>query len=104
MALQVNAPLPGGVTASSAYVRVQSARVFKKVGPDDTYHLMVDVDVFVSKDERDKNEAAEALACPAIDKFKFTYALNDDAGDSDLIAHAYAKLKTLDIFDGATDV
>ena len=103
MALQVNAPLPGGVTASHAYVRVQSARVFKKVGPDDTYHLMVDVDVFASADERGKNEEAEALACPAMDKHKFTYALNDEA-DSDLIAHAYGLLKTLDVYAGATDV
>ena len=103
MALQVNAPLPGGVTASSAYVRVQSARVFKKVGPDDTYHLMVDVDVFVSKDERDKGANARPLACPEMDRHKFSYALND-AGDSDLIAHAYGLLKTLDVYDGATDV
>ena len=102
MALQVNAPLPGGVTASHAYVRVQSARVFKKVGPDDTYHLMVDVDVFASADERGKNEEAEALACPAIDKFKFDFSIGDE--QSNLIGLAYTKLKTLDIFDGATDV
>jgi len=102
MALQVNAPLNGGATHNNAYVRVQSARVFKKVDSDD-YSLTVDVDVFVSKDERDKNETAKALSCPAMDKHKFSYALNDEA-DSDLIAHAYGLLKTLDIYDGASDV
>ena len=102
MALTVNAPLHGGATHNNAYVRVQSARVFKKVDSDG-YHLMVDVDVFVSKDERDKNETAKALACPAMDRHKFTYALNDEA-DSDLIAHAYGLLKTLDVYAGAPDV
>ena len=102
MALQVNASLHGGATHSNAYVRIQSARVFKKADADG-YSLMVDVDVFVSKDERDKNEEAKALACPAMDRHKFSYALND-AGDSDLIAHAYGLLKTLDVYDGATDV
>jgi hypothetical protein len=100
MALQINALLPGGVTASNAYVRIQSARVFKKAGSDD-YSLMVDVDVFVSKDERDKKETAQPLACQAMDKHKFSFSIGDE--QSNLIALAYTKLKSLDVYDGASD-
>ncbi len=60
MALQCNAPLTGGVTATNAYVRVHSARTFKKVDADG-YSLMVDVDVFASKDERDKGADARPV-------------------------------------------
>tara|TARA_Y100001963_G_C6447429_1_gene294262 strand:- start:85 stop:390 length:306 start_codon:yes stop_codon:yes gene_type:complete len=101
MALQVTAPLSGGATHSNAYVRVQSARVFKKADADG-YKLMVDVEVYASKDERDKGVDAVPLACPAIDKFKFDFSIGDE--QSNLIGLAYMKLKTLDIFDGATDV
>ena len=98
MALQTDAPLPGGVTASNAYVRVQSARVFKKADSD-AYSLMVDVDVYVSKDERDKGETA--LACPQMDAHKFEFSIGDE--QSNLIALAYTKLKSLDVYDGASD-
>ena len=101
MALTVNAPLPGGVIASSAYVRVQSARVFKKADADG-YKLMVDVEVYASKDERDKGVDAVRLACREIDKHKFDFSIGDE--QSNLIGLAYTKLKTLDIYDGATDV
>lgn len=102
MALQINAPLSGGVTASNAYVRIQSARTFKKADADG-YSLMVDVDVYASKDERDKGASAQALLCPAMDRHKFAYSLGDESG-SNLVTLAYAKLKTLDVYDGATDV
>ena len=102
MALQINAPLSGGVTASDAYVRVQSARTFKKAEAD-SYFLMVDVDVYSSKDERDKGALAQALLVPSMDKHKFAYSLGDESG-SNLLTLAYAKLKTLDIYDGASDV
>ena len=102
MALQCNAPLTGGVTATNAYVRVHSARTFKKVDADG-YSLMVDVDVFASKDERDKGADARPVVCPAMDKHKFPYDLGDESG-SNLVTLAYAKLKTLDIYSGATDV
>jgi len=100
MALVINAPLHGGATHNNAYVRVQSARVFKKAGSSD-FSLMVDVDVFVSKDERDKGETAQPLACPAMDRHKFPFSIGDE--QSNLIGLAYTKLKTLDIYDGATD-
>ena len=102
MALQINASLPGGVTASNAHVRVQSARVFKKADSD-AYSLMVDVDVYVNADERAKGSISQPLTCPEMDKHKFDYTLNDE-GDSDLIAHAYGLMKSIDTYDGASDV
>ena len=100
MALEHNAPIKGGATASNAYVRVQSARVFKKAGSDG-YSLMVAVDVFVSKDERDKGELAMPLACPQMDHHKFDFSIGDEG--SNLIALAYTRIKSLDVYDGATD-
>ena len=100
MALTVNAQLAGGITASSAYVRVQSARVFKKVDGD-SYSLIIDVDVYASADERAKNGGAQSLTCPAMDKHKFDFTIGDEG--SNLIALAYTKLKTLGIYDGASD-
>jgi hypothetical protein len=102
MALQSNAPLTGGVTATNAYVRVQSARTFKKADAAG-YSLMVDVDVYSSKDERDKGASAQALLCPEMDKHKFPYSLGDESG-SNLVTLAYTKLKSLDVYDGASDV
>ena len=100
MALQINASLPGGVTTSNAYVRVQSARVFKKAGSDD-YSLMVDVDVYASADERAKGATAQPLTCPEMDAHKFSFIIGDE--QSNLIALAYTKLKSLDVYDGASD-
>jgi len=101
MALQVNAPLEGGATHSNAYVRVQSARVFKKVGSEG-YTLMVNVDVFVDQDERNKNDLAKSLPCPAMAAHKFEFSIGDEG--SNLIGLAYTKLKTLDLYGSATDV
>jgi len=100
MALQTDAPLPGGVTASNAYVRVQSARVFKKADSD-AYSLMVDVDVYVNADERAKGSISQPLTCPQMDAHKFEFSIGDE--QSNLIALAYTKLKSLDVYDGATD-
>lgn len=97
MALQVNAPLSGGVIASNAYVRVQSARVYKKADADG-YKLMVDVEVFASKDERDKGENAQPLICREMDKHKFDFSIGDEG--SNLIELAYTKLKSLRNADG----
>ncbi len=43
------------------------------------------------------------LVVQSIDKFKYAYSVGDESG-SNLIAHAYAKLKTESVLDGASDV
>ena len=101
MALQANIPLQGGITHSNGYVRVTNARVCRKDNEDDWF-LMVDVSVYKDADERAK-VAPEVIPCPHIDKFKYAYSVGDESG-SNLIAHAYAKLKTESVLDGASDV
>ena len=96
MALQLNIPLPGGVTHADGYVRVTDCRVCKKDGESDWF-MMVDVAAYKDADAR---AAKVRLIAPAVDKFKFAYAVDDGASPAD----AYAKLKTLDLFADATDV
>ena len=98
MALQMNIPLPGGIEHANGYVRVTDCRVCKK---DDTsdWFMMVDVAVYKDADARGATSPVRILA-PAVDKFKFDYAVSDGASPAD----AYAKLKTLDLFSSATDV
>ena len=52
------------------------------------------------KNDADARAAKVRLSSPAVDKFKFDYAVDDGASPAD----AYAKLKTLDLFSSATDV
>jgi hypothetical protein len=101
MALQVNIPLQGGITHNNGYVRVTNARVCRKDN-EDSWFLMVDVSAYKDADERAK-EHPVTIPCPSIDKFKYAYAVGDES-DSNLIALAYTKLKTEDVFDGASDV
>jgi len=101
MALQANIPLQGGITHNNGYVRVTNARVCRKDNEDDWF-LMVDVSVYKDSDERAK-AAPEVISCSSIDKFKYDYSVGDESG-SNLIAHAYAKLKTESVLDGASDV
>jgi hypothetical protein len=96
MALQMNIPLPGGIEHANGYVRVTDCRVCKKDDASDWF-MMVDVAAYKDADSRaDKVR----LSAPAVDKFKFDYAVSDGASPAD----AYAKLKTLDLFADATDV
>jgi hypothetical protein len=96
MALQMNIPLPGGIEHANGYVRVTDCRVCKKDDADDWF-MMVDVAAYKDADSRaDKLR----LVSPAVDKFKFDYAVDDGASPAD----AYTKLKTLDLFADATDV
>ena len=101
MALQANIPLQGGITHNNGYVRVTNARLFRKDNTDNWF-LMVDVSVYKDADERAK-EHPVTIPCPRMDKFKYAYAVGDES-DSNLIALAYTKLKTEDVFDGASDV
>ena len=111
MAFQMNVNLPGGGIASNCYVRVDSVRAFKKdvmpvgrrlSGP---WFMMIDVDVYQNKTERDKGQDAVMIICPEVDRFKFDF---DPAGADrleNLVAVAYEKLKTHDTFkDKTTDV
>ena len=104
MAFQMNVNLPGGGTASNCYVRVDSVRAFKKDYMSG-WSLMIDVDVYQNKTERDKGQGAEIITCPEVDRFKFDF---DPAGADrleDLVAVAYEKLKTHNTFkDKTTDV
>ena len=100
MALQVNIPLQGGITHNNGYVRVTNARVCRKDNTD--WFLMVDVSVYKDADERAKT-APETIPCRAMDKFKFDYSVGDES-DSNLVAHAYDKLKTESVFSEASDV
>jgi len=101
----MNVNLPGGGGASNCYVRVVKVRAFKKDvmpagrGP---WMLMIDVYVYKDKAERDKGQGAEMITCPEVDRFKFDFDPSSET--SDLIALAYTKLKTLDLFADATDV
>ena len=96
MALQMNVPLPGGIEHANGYVRVTDVRVCKKDDADDWF-MMIDVAAY--KDAKSRADKVRLVA-PAVDKFKFTYAVSDGASPAD----AYAKLKTLDLFSSATDV
>ena len=98
MALQMNIPLPGGIEHTNGYVRVTDCRVCKKDDASDWF-MMVDVAAYKDADARGATSPARLIA-PAVDKFKFDYAVDDGASPAD----AYAKLKTLDLFSSATDV
>ena len=63
---------------------------------------MIEVSVYKDADERAK-AAPEVIPCPHIDKFKYAYSVGDESG-SNLVAHAYAKLKTEKVFEDASDV
>jgi len=102
MALQVNIPLQGGMTHNNGYVRVTNVRVSRKDN-EDAWFMMVHVSVYKDADERAK-DAPDVIPCPPIDMFKFAYSVGDETG-SNLVAHAYSKLKTHDTFkDLTTDV
>ena len=96
MALQMNIPLPGGIEHANGYVRVTDCRVCKKDDKSDWF-MMIDVAAYKDADAR---AAKVRISAPAVDKFKFDYAVDDGASPAD----AYAKLKTLDLFADATDV
>jgi hypothetical protein len=102
MALQANIPLQGGITHNNGYVRVTNARVCRKDGTDSDWFFMIEVSVYKDADERAK-AAPEVIPCPHIDKFKYAYSVGDESG-SNLVAHAYAKLKTEKVFEDASDV
>ena len=97
MAFKMNIPLPGGIEHANGYVRVTDVRVCKKDDESDWF-MMVDVAVYKDADAR---AAKVRLSAPAVDKFKFSYSVDDGASPAD----AYAKLKTHDTFkDKTTDV
>ena len=102
MALQMNIPLPGGIEHADGYVRVTDVRVCKKDTTEEgssDWFMMVDVAVYKDADARGTDSPVR-ISAPAVDKFKFDYAVDDGASPAD----AYAKLKTLDTFSSATDV
>ena len=107
----MNIPLPGGIEHADGYVRVTDVRVCKKDEEGSDWFMMVDVAVYKDAEAREgltttNDEGVETkhapvrVSAPAVDKFKFDYAVDDGATPAD----AYAKLKTLDLFSSATDV
>ena len=106
----MNIPLQGGIEHADGYVRVTDTRVCKKDDAD-AWFMMVDVAVYKDAEARagltttndegvETKHAPVRISSPAVDKFKFDYAVDDGASPAD----AYAKLKTLDVFSSATDV
>ena len=98
MAFKMNIPLPGGIEHANGYVRVTDVRVCKKDDESDWF-MMVDVAVYKDADARGAAKP-EQIVTPHVDKFKFSYSVDDGASPGD----AYAKLETLDLFADATDV
>ena len=99
MALQMNVNLRGGLTVDNCYVRVDKVWAFKKVDASG-WSLMVDTYVYENKTERDKGQDAKMIVCPEVDRFKFDF---DPTSETDnLIALAYAKLKTHNVFKSKT--
>ena len=96
MALQMNIPLLGGIEHADGYVRVTDVRVSKKDDASDWF-MMVDVAVYKDADARGAAKP-EQIVTPHVDKFKFSYSVDDGASPGD----AYAKLKTHDTFKGKT--
>ena len=94
MAFKMNIPLGGGAEHADGYVRVTDVRVCKKDDATDWF-MMVDVAAYKDADAR---AAKVRLSAPAVDKFKFSYSVDDGASPGD----AYAKLKTHDTFKGKT--
>ena len=95
----MNVNLRGGKTASNCYVRVDSVRAFKRDSMSG-WKMMIDVYVYKDKAERDKGQDAKMIVCPEVDRFKFDF---DPTSETDnLIALAYAKLKTHNVFKSKT--
>lgn len=96
MALQIDVPTKGGLTAPAAYVRINSASVQKGM-------MIIGVDVFV-----DAAAAAEenpvSLVSPTVDRFKIAFDEAAVIGDKTAFQIGYEALKTLPAFVGATDV
>ena len=84
----MNIPLPGGIEHANGYVRVTDCRVCKKDDVTDWF-MMVDVAVYKDADARNATSPVR-ISAPAVDKFKFDYAVDGGASPAD----AYAKLKT----------
>ena len=91
MALQMNVPLPGGIEHANGYVRVTDVRVCRKDDADDWF-MMIDVAAY--KDAKSRADKVRLVA-PAVDKFKFTYVVND--GASHTVAYAKVKLAVIHI-------
>ena len=100
MALQVTIPLQGGLTHNNGYVRVRDVRVCRKDNSE--WFMVIDLSVYKDADERAKANPL-TIPCQSMDKFKFDYSVGDETG-SNLVAHAYSKLKDESIFSGASDV
>mgnify|MGYP003324917964 CR=1 FL=1 len=121
MALQKNITLDGGIVANNCYVRIHSVEADRQNGDSD-WSLKILVNVYKDADAR--NAKSPALkdgdgnvvepegstgsgAVHLNDKIKnkeYKFSYDPDSEQGDLIALAYAKLKTHEDFSGASDV
>ena len=121
MALQNNTILDGGVTLSNCYVRINSVEAYKQ-NEDSDWNLKLLVNVYKDADARNAKSpalkdgdgnvtepegSAGSGAVHLNDKIKnkeYKFSYDPDSEQGDLIALAYAKLKTHEDFSGASDV
>jgi hypothetical protein len=93
MALQKTLVLSSGLSGVNAYHRIVEVRVGDRRG------VSISTAVHVNADKR----AANAQTIGG-ESFRFAFDPNEVLTASSIMAWAYAKLKTLDDFAGATDV
>ena len=109
MALQKNINM-NGITLSNCYVRINSVEATKQ-NEDSDWSLKVAVNVYKNASTRNAKEAGSDVVGSGAThlhsdintkEYKFSYDPESEKGD--LIALAYAKLKTHEDFSGASDV
>ena len=108
MALQQNINM-NGITVSNSYVRIHSVEADKQ-NEDSDWSLKVAVNVYKNASTRNAKEAGSdvvgsgATHLPVHKGVEFNFDYDPDSEQGDLIAIAYAKLKTHEDFSGASDV
>ena len=98
MAITFNtSALPGGLSATGLYARIQTAH-FKKIDATDSVaaHWILPYEVFVHKDATARGDGTANVPFPQVDRFSITLAnlTSVTAADANPYTLAYADLKT----------
>lgn len=96
MALQLDIPTAGGLTAPNAYVRISDARLGKG-------SIIVAVHCYLDADAA-AAEQPTPLITPEFDRWKFDFDESEVIDSKSAFQIGYELLKTLPSFVGATDV
>ena len=108
MALQKNIDTKG-ITLSNCYVRINSVEADRQ-NEDSDWSLKVVVSVYKDAAARNAKESGSnvvgsgATLLPVHKGVEFKFPYDPESEQGDLIALAYAKLKTHEDFSGASDV